>query len=62
MFVIYSKLTILTGLIAQFQQNLYGSKHMTNRVEHGGLNIDRELWEFVNNEALPGTGIDQDKF
>ena len=35
---------------------------MTNRVEHGGLNIDRELWEFVNNEALPGTGIDQDKF
>lgn len=35
---------------------------MTNRVEIGGLSVDPELWEFVNNEALPGTGIDQDKF
>ncbi len=35
---------------------------MADRVNNGGLNIDKELWDFVNNEALPGTGIAQEKF
>jgi malate synthase len=32
------------------------------RVEAGGLKIDRELHDFVVNEALPGTGISADAF
>ena len=35
---------------------------MSDRVNNGGLSIDKELWDFVNGEALPGTGISQDKF
>jgi len=35
---------------------------MSDRVTNGGLNIDQELWDFINTEALPGTGIAQDKF
>ena len=35
---------------------------MTNRVVVGGLSIDAQLFEFVNQQALPGTGLDQDKF
>jgi malate synthase len=32
------------------------------RVEAGGLRIDNELHDFVNGEALPGTGISADAF
>src|SRR3954454_10687689 len=32
------------------------------RVEAGGLRIDKELHDFVNGEALPGTGISADAF
>jgi malate synthase len=32
------------------------------RVEAGGLKIDKELHDFVNGEALPGTGISADAF
>ena len=35
---------------------------MSDRVNNGGLSIDKELWDFVNGEALPGTGISQDEF
>jgi len=35
---------------------------MTDRVEAGGLQIAKELYDFVNSEALPGTGVDQGKF
>lgn len=35
---------------------------MVERVSFGELKIDRELYEFVNNEALPGTGIDREAF
>jgi len=33
---------------------------MTDRVTEGNLRVARVLYDFVNNEALPGTGIDPD--
>ena len=35
---------------------------MSNRADIGGLNVDSELYAFVNDEALPGTGIESDTF
>jgi malate synthase len=35
---------------------------MTERIQHGSLAIDRELYDFVNNEAIPGSGVDAAAF
>ncbi|OBH84774.1 MULTISPECIES: malate synthase G [unclassified Mycobacterium] len=35
---------------------------MTDRVSAGNLRVARVLYDFVNNEALPGTDIDADSF
>ncbi|OPE46123.1 malate synthase G, partial [Mycobacterium intermedium] len=35
---------------------------MTERVAAGNLRVARVLYDFVNNEALPGTDIDPDSF
>ncbi|MFL9814240.1 malate synthase G [Stutzerimonas sp. VN223-3] len=35
---------------------------MTERVEVGGLQVAKVLYDFVNNEAIPGTGVDADAF
>ncbi len=35
---------------------------MTQRIETGELQIARELFDFINDEALPGTGIGPDDF
>ncbi|OBK29702.1 malate synthase G [Mycobacterium asiaticum] len=35
---------------------------MSDRVTQGNLRVARVLYDFVNNEALPGTGIDPDSF
>jgi malate synthase len=35
---------------------------MTDRVPVGNLRVARELYEFINSEALPGTDIDPDSF
>ena len=35
---------------------------MTDRVTVGSLRVAPELYDFINNEALPGTGIDPDTF
>ena len=35
---------------------------MTNRISHSGLQIDKVLYDFVNNQALPKTGVNQDVF
>lgn len=35
---------------------------MTERVQVGGLQVAKVLYDFVNNEAIPGTGVDADKF
>lgn len=35
---------------------------MSDRINVGGLNVDSGLYAFVNEQALPGTGIDQNKF
>ncbi len=35
---------------------------MTARVQHSGIQIAAELYNFVNDEALPGTGIGADEF
>lgn len=35
---------------------------MTERVEAGGLQVAKELHDFVSNEALPGTGLDETAF
>ena len=35
---------------------------MENYIKVGNLQVAEELYNFVNKEAIPGTGIDQDKF
>jgi len=35
---------------------------MTERVQAGDLQVAKILYDFVNNEAIPGTGIDADAF
>jgi len=35
---------------------------MAEIVKHGGLTVAKKLYEFVNTEALPGTGIEPDRF
>lgn len=35
---------------------------MTERIQVGGLQVARVLHEFVENEALPGTGVDSAAF
>ncbi|WP_345347943.1 malate synthase G [Rhodococcus olei] len=35
---------------------------MTERVQVGGLQVAKVLYDFVNTEALPGTGVDTDAF
>lgn len=35
---------------------------LTSYVTKGNLQIAKQLYDFVNNEALPGTGLDQEKF
>ncbi len=35
---------------------------MTDRIKVGGIQVDEVLYDFVNTEALPGTGIDRDAF
>src|SRR5690554_7418506 len=37
-------------------------KTMTERVQLGGIQVAKNLYDFVNNEAIPGTGLDADKF
>ena len=35
---------------------------MTEHVQVGGLQVAKVLFDFVNNEAIPGTGITADQF
>ena len=35
---------------------------MSDRTTIGGLSVDVELFDFINKEALPGTGIEQNRF
>ena len=35
---------------------------MTDRVTVGNLRVAQVLYDFINNEALPGTDIDPDSF
>ena len=35
---------------------------MTERVQVGDLQVAKNLFDFVNNEAIPGTGVDANKF
>lgn len=35
---------------------------MTERVQVGGLQVAKALYDFINNEAIPGTGLVADKF
>ena len=35
---------------------------MTDRIEAGGLQVDRKLYNFINDEALPGTGVSPEAF
>lgn len=35
---------------------------MSKTVEHNGLKIDQALYEFINTEAMPGTGVDAQAF
>ena len=35
---------------------------MTERVQVGGLQVAKVLFDFVNNEAIPGTGVDATQY
>lgn len=35
---------------------------MTDRVQAAGLQVAKELFDFVNEKAIPGTGVDQEAF
>ncbi|SHK41920.1 malate synthase [Marinobacter antarcticus] len=35
---------------------------MTERVQLGGIQVAKNLYDFVNNEAIPGTGVNAEKF
>ncbi|EAT13440.1 malate synthase G [Bermanella marisrubri] len=35
---------------------------MTDRIQVSGLQVAKELYDFVNEKAIPGTGVDQEKF
>ena len=35
---------------------------MTDRIEAGTLQVDKELYDFINNEALPDTGVSPESF
>lgn len=35
---------------------------MSDRVTVNGLQVAEVLYDFVNNQALPGTGVDAEKF
>lgn len=35
---------------------------MTERIKAGELQVDKQLYDFINDEALPGTGISQQTF
>ncbi|GGO78231.1 malate synthase G [Marinobacterium nitratireducens] len=35
---------------------------MTLRVQTGGLQVAKSLYDFINNEAMPGTGVEADKY
>ena len=35
---------------------------MTDRITAGALQVDKELYDFINDEALPGTGVSQEAF
>lgn len=35
---------------------------MSDRVDVGNLRVARVLYDFITNEALPGTGVDADAF
>ncbi len=35
---------------------------MTERIQAGGLQVAKELYDFVNEKAIPGTGVDPEQF
>ena len=35
---------------------------MTDRIACGGLQVASELYRFINDEAIPGTGLEADQF
>ena len=35
---------------------------MTDRINAGSLQVDKKLYDFINDEALPGTGVSADDF
>jgi malate synthase len=35
---------------------------MTDRVEAAGLQVAAELYAFINEQAIPGTGVEADRF
>ncbi len=35
---------------------------MTERIQKGGLQVAKVIYDLVNNEVIPGTGVDQDHF
>ncbi len=38
------------------------NESMSNRVEISGLSVDRDLYELIDKEIAPGTGVDSETF
>src|SRR5690606_23998730 len=49
---------ITKGTTIFFEEELW----MTQYVKIGNLQVAKVLADFIDNEALPGTGVDRDKF
>jgi len=39
-----------------------GNLNMAETVKHGGLTVAKDLSDFINKEALPGTSVSPDTF
>src|SRR5687768_15410984 len=57
-------LGLCTSELAQGAISRTGAKHhvMTQRIEAGGLRVAKPLYDFIKDEALPGTGVDAERF
>ena len=38
------------------------NSHTKNRINAGGLQVDKQMYDFINDQALPNTGVDKANF
>jgi malate synthase len=50
------------GPDSRFQNQVVEADIMTDRIQAGGLQVAKELYDFINEHAIPGTGVAVDAF